>query len=131
MAPKQPSNQKILDKLNEMGGKVLSIEEKMLTKQEFKQFKAEEFQPLKTTVDNLNTTVDSLKDTVDSHTEILDSISKGVQDLQQENVVRSKTFARLNHRTEKFLGNHLEEVDAEFEEKYQGEDELRKAEAEG
>lgn len=91
-------------KLDRILKSVLDIRERMFTREEFEDFKRDDFQPLAEKVNTLQTSVDHL--------------AKGVEDLKQEKTVRDKTFARLSYRTEKLLGPQVQAVDAEFEDEY-------------
>ena len=72
-----------------------------------------------------------IKQTLDAHTQSLDGISKDVQDIKREIVFDRKRISRVEFRTEKLLGKKLTTTDADFEEKYRGEQQLNKQETGG
>ncbi len=98
-------------KIDKILTEVLDMKSKMFTKDEFDKFKKDEFQPLNSNVEKLATRVNKF--------------------LDEDYVFNLKRISRVEYRTKKVLGEKVDKVDAEFEEQYQGEAELRKAEAEG
>ncbi len=97
--------------LDSIKADIVSIKADMVKKNDFEQFQKEEFQPLKSTIEKLATKVKKFVD--------------------EDYPASLKRISRVDYRTTKILGDEVQTVDAEFEEQYDGEAGLRKAEAEG
>ena len=65
------------------------------------------------------------------HGDQLEAIAKNVKKLVDEKPFQDKRISRVEFRTEKLLGKKLTTTDADFEEKYQGEQQLAKQETGG